>query len=65
MPGLLLRALGPVNPMMKGLAEMSDQFDEPFALDASDTSKYEATSGAAGTPPATALADTISWYRTQ
>ena len=62
MPELLLRALGLVNPMMKGLAEMSYQFDEPFVL---DTSKYEATFGAAGTPLATALADTISWYRTQ
>jgi hypothetical protein len=62
MPDLMLRALGLVNPMMKGLAEMGYQFDEPFVL---NTTKFEATFGTAGTPLATAIADTIAWYRTR
>jgi nucleoside-diphosphate-sugar epimerase len=60
MPGVLLRALGVVSPMMRGLAEMSYQFEEPFVL---DTSKYETTFGSAGTPLEAAVATTISWYR--
>ena len=48
--------------MLRGLAEMSYQFDEPFVL---DTSKYEAAFGAAGTPLAAAIAATVAWYRTR
>jgi hypothetical protein len=55
-----LRALGLVNPMMRELAEISYQFDEPFIL---DTSKYESAFGAAGTPLADAVAATVAWYR--
>jgi hypothetical protein len=47
--------------MMRELAEMAYQFDEPFIL---DTTRYEATFGAAGTPLADAVAATIAWYRT-
>jgi nucleoside-diphosphate-sugar epimerase len=61
-PKLALRALGLVNPMMRELAEMAYQFEEPFIL---DTTRYEATFGAAGTPLADAVAATVSWYRTQ
>jgi nucleoside-diphosphate-sugar epimerase len=61
-PRLALRALGLVNPMMRELAEMAYQFDEPFIL---DTTRYEATFGPAGTPLAAAVATTIAWYRTQ
>lgn len=61
-PKLILRALGLVNPTMRELAEMSYEFDEPFVL---DTSKYETTFGAAGTPLATAVTDTVAWYRTR
>jgi hypothetical protein len=42
---LAVRALGQVNPMMRALAEMSYEFDEPFIL---STSKYKAAFGAAG-----------------
>ncbi len=59
-PKLAVRALGLVNPMMRELAEMAYEFDEPFVL---DTSKYELTFGAAGTPLADAVAATIAWYR--
>ena len=61
-PKLALRALGLFNPMLRGLAEMSYQFDQPFVL---DTSKYEAAFGAAGTPLAAAVAATVAWYRTR
>ena len=61
-PPLVLRVLGLVNPLMRGLAEMAYEFDEPFVL---DTSKYESTFATAATPLHTAVADTIAWYRTQ
>jgi nucleoside-diphosphate-sugar epimerase len=62
LPKLAVRALGLVNPMLRELAEISYEFDEPFVL---DTSKYESAFGAAGTPLATAVAATVAWYRTR
>ena len=61
-PKLVMRALGLFNPMMRELAEMAYEFEEPFVL---DTSRYESTFGAAGTPLAHAIAATVAWYRTQ
>jgi len=61
-PKVVLRALGLVSPMMRGVAEMRYQFDEPFVL---DTSKFVATFGAAPTPLSTAVADTVAWFRTR
>jgi nucleoside-diphosphate-sugar epimerase len=61
-PKLALRVLGLINPMVRGLAEISYQFDEPFVL---DTSRYESVFGAAGTPLAAAIAATVAWYRTR
>jgi nucleoside-diphosphate-sugar epimerase len=61
-PKLALRALGLASPMMRGLAEMSYQFDQPFIL---DTSKYQSVFGPAGTPLAGAVAATLAWYRTR
>ena len=61
-PKLAVRALGLASPMMRGLAEMSYQFDQPFIL---DTSKYQSAFGAAGTPLANAVAATLAWYRTR
>jgi nucleoside-diphosphate-sugar epimerase len=60
MPKLLVRTLGLVNPMMRELAEMAYEFEEPFVL---DTSKYQSTFGVAGTPLAAAITATIAWYR--
>jgi nucleoside-diphosphate-sugar epimerase len=57
-----LRAMGLVNPLMRELVEMSYEFEEPFVL---DTTKYETTFGTSGTPLATAITDTMTWYRTQ
>ena len=58
----ILRALGLVNPMLRELAEISYEFNEPFVL---DTSKYESAFGAAGTPLAVAITATLAWYRTR
>jgi nucleoside-diphosphate-sugar epimerase len=59
-PGRAVRVLGLVSPMIRELAEMSYQFDEPFVL---DTSRYESVFGSAGTPLAAAIAATVAWYR--
>jgi nucleoside-diphosphate-sugar epimerase len=61
-PKLLLRALGLVNPMMRGLAEMAYEFDAPFVLDAT---KYQSMFGSGATSLATAIATTVDWYRTR
>jgi nucleoside-diphosphate-sugar epimerase len=61
-PRLAVRALGLISPMMRALAEMAYEFDEPFIL---DTTKYQATFGPAGTPLADAVATTVAWYRSQ
>jgi len=61
-PKPALRVLGLINPMLRGLAETSYQFDEPFVL---DTTRYQATFGPAGTPLAAAVAATVAWYRTR
>ena len=59
-PKLAVRALGLFNPLMRELAEMAYEFEEPFVL---DTTKYQSTFGAAGTPLADAVASTVAWYR--
>ena len=59
-PKIAMRAVGLVNPMMRGLAEMSYEFEQPFVL---DTSKYESTFDTAATPLATAITNTVAWYR--
>ena len=61
-PKLVLRALGLVHPMMRGVAEMTYQFEQPFVL---DTTKYETTFGAFGTPMRVAIHETVAWYRGQ
>jgi nucleoside-diphosphate-sugar epimerase len=57
-----LRVLGLVSPMMRELAEMSYEFEQPFIL---DTSKYESTFTTKTTPLSTAIRDTIAWYQAQ
>ncbi len=61
-PKLALRAMGLVKPLLRELVEMSYEFEQPFVL---DTSKFFSTFGATATPLATAIADTVNWYRTQ
>jgi nucleoside-diphosphate-sugar epimerase len=59
-PPLVLRAMGVVSPLMRGLAEMAYEFEEPFVL---GTTKFESAFGTATTPLAAAITDTIAWYR--
>ena len=61
-PKLFVRLLGLVNPTMRALAEMAYEFDEPFVL---DTSKFQSTFGTVGTPLVSAIAETVSWYRSR
>jgi nucleoside-diphosphate-sugar epimerase len=61
-PPLALRAMGVVSPLMRGLAEMAYEFEEPFIL---DTTKFESAFGTAATPLATAITETVAWYRIQ
>jgi len=60
MPRLALRAMGLVSPMMRGLAEMSYEFDEPFVL---DTTKFRTTFGGRSTPLTEALATTVDAFQ--
>ena len=60
-PKLAVRAIGLVSPMMRGLAEMSYEFEAPFIL---DTTKFASVFGGETTPLTSALADTVAWYRT-
>jgi nucleoside-diphosphate-sugar epimerase len=62
LPKLAVRALGLVSPMMRELAEMAYEFEQPFVL---DTAKYQATFGTAGTSLPTAIAETVAWYRSR
>ena len=61
-PKIAVRALALVNPMMRELAEMTYECERAFVL---DTSKYEETFSTPTTPLATAVADTVAWYRSQ
>ena len=60
MPKLAVRALGLFTPMMRELAEMSYQFDEPFVL---DTTKYQSVFGTDSTPLSAAVGATVAWYQ--
>ncbi|MCW2526496.1 MAG: transposase [Pseudonocardiales bacterium] len=59
-PKIVLSVLGLMSPMMRGLAEMSYEFEQPFVL---DTSKYQSTFSTPTTPLATAVNETITWYQ--
>ena len=59
MPKLVLRAIGLVNPMMRGLAEMAYEFDAPFVL---DTQKFQGTFGGRTTPMVEAVATTVKAF---
>ena len=60
MPGLLLNALGLVNPTMRELVEMQYQFEEPFIV---DSSKIATKLGVSATSTDQAVADTLDTYR--
>ena len=59
-PAVLIRALGLVNPLIRELAEVSYQFENPFVL---DSSAAEQTFGLVPTPWDDVLAGVIASYR--
>ncbi|MUK03456.1 NAD-dependent epimerase/dehydratase family protein [Vibrio cholerae] len=59
-PGWLIRGLGAVVPPVREYAEMAYQFDRPFVM---DSSASERLLGLAPTALATALTDTLQWWR--
>ena len=62
LPKLAVRALGLFNPTIRELVELSYEFEQPFVL---DTTKYESTFGTEATPLTTAIAATVTWYRSR
>lgn len=62
LPKLAVRALGLFNPTIRELVELSYEFEQPFVL---DTTKYQSTFGTEATPLATAIAETVAWYRSR
>lgn len=61
-PKVVLSGLGLFSPMMRGLAEMAYQFEQPFVL---DTTRFAATFGAVSTSFEVAIRETVAWYRSQ
>jgi len=62
LPKLAVRTLGLFNPTIRELVELSYEFEQPFVL---DTSKYRSTFVTEPTPLATAIAETVAWYRSR
>jgi nucleoside-diphosphate-sugar epimerase len=60
MPRFALRTIGLVNPMMRGLAEMAYEFEEPFVL---DTTKYRTMFGGQTTPLREAIVTTVDAFQ--
>ncbi len=61
-PSAVLRGLGLVMPLVREVAEMLCEFEQPHIL---DHSAYASVFGAEPTPHHEALERTISWYRTR
>jgi hypothetical protein len=61
-PGLLMRAMGLFNPMMRELPEVAYQFEDPFVL---DSTAAQRTFGLAPTPWDDVLAGVIASYQRQ
>lgn len=61
-PVPLLRVIGLFNPMLREVAEMGYEFQEPFIL---DHGAFATQFGARITPLDTAIGETVAWYRQQ
>ena len=59
-PDLLVRMLGLVNPLLREVAEMLYEFNEPFVV---DSSKFVQAFGDIATPHREAIRQTLEWYR--
>jgi nucleoside-diphosphate-sugar epimerase len=60
LPKLILKGLALFNPMMRELAEMLYEFEEPFIM---DSRKFEQAFGRSTTPLPEAIRRTVEWYR--
>ena len=60
-PKLSITVLALVNPTMRAVKERLYQTERPFVV---DHGKFERAFGAAPTPHAEAIRQTLSWYRT-
>jgi nucleoside-diphosphate-sugar epimerase len=59
-PDLLVRTLGLFNPLMREVAEMLYEFNEPFVV---ESSKFVQAFGDIATPHREAIRQTLNWYR--
>jgi nucleoside-diphosphate-sugar epimerase len=59
-PDLLLRTLGLVNPLVREVAEMLYEFNQPFVV---DSSKFVQAFGDIATPHREAVRQTLEWFR--
>jgi nucleoside-diphosphate-sugar epimerase len=62
LPGLVVRGLGLVMPMMRELAEMLYEFEEPHVV---DHSRFAQAFGDHATPLSEAIRTTLAWYQEQ
>jgi len=60
-PDFVVRMLGFVKPMVREVAEMLYEFNEPFVV---DSSKFVRSFDDISTPHREAIRQTIAWYRT-
>lgn len=61
-PNLAIKALGIVNPLIREVAEMLYEFNEPFVV---NSSKFEKAFGNIATPHQQAISQTLAWFRAQ
>jgi nucleoside-diphosphate-sugar epimerase len=59
-PRLLIQGLGLFSPLMRELAEMMYEFDEPFIV---DNSRFEKAFGSPATPLAESIPATVGWFQ--
>lgn len=59
-PNLILKTLALFNPMLREVAEMLYEFEEPFIV---DHSRFERTFGNHATPLQEAIHTTVEWFR--
>ena len=59
-PDLLVRMLGLFNPLLREVAEMLYEFNEPFVV---DSSKFVQAFGDIATSHHEAVRQTLEWYR--
>src|SRR5262249_40585840 len=59
-PKLALKAIALFNPILREVAEMLYEFEEPFVV---DSSKFERTFNEHATPLREAIHETVVWFR--